>query len=97
MRRGGVRSQEWVAAGLVLAASSLGAWRVTVDARSLDASTEVRRGQVERLVEWSQAPQLPAGAAAALKGVFPGHDVSIAEAPWGAHLALSAADPVRMP
>lgn len=75
-------------AALVVAAAVGGAWRLHEQAREIDAVSARRSEQLERLAELSQATALADRGAQALAGVFDGHEVVVARAPWGTHLAL---------
>lgn len=75
-------------AALVLACGLGSAWQMHRQALALDDASERRSEQLERLVELSQTPSVPAQGGHAVAGLFPGYEVVVAQAPWGAHLAL---------
>ncbi len=75
-------------AALVLACGIGSAWQLHGHAAEVDAATARRSEQLERLAELSQATALPDRGAHAVAGLFPGHEVVVARAPWGPHLAL---------
>lgn len=86
--RFGPRRQEWLVAATVLVTSAATAWHLHQHANEVDAASERRRAQLDRLVELSQAATVPAGGARAVAGLFADHDVVVARAPWGTQLAL---------
>jgi hypothetical protein len=88
MRLRGPRRQEWCTALLVVSAALATSWRISHDARELDAATERRRAQLAHLAEVSHAGVVPADGAGRLGGLFCAHEIVVAQAPWGAHLAL---------
>jgi len=75
-------------AALVVAAAGGSAWQLHEHARAIDAHSARREEQLERLSELSQATALADRGAQAVAGVFDGHEVVVARAPWGTHLAL---------
>lgn len=87
--RCGPQRQEWLVAAIVLVTSVASAWHLHQHANEVDAASERRRAQLDRLVELSQTPAVPAGGARAVAGLFADHDVVVARAPWGTQLALA--------
>jgi hypothetical protein len=75
-------------AAFVVATAVGSAWKLHQQADEIDDVSERRSGQLERLVELSHATALADRGALSVAGVFDGHEVVVARAPWGTHLAL---------
>lgn len=88
MRLRGARRQEWLVAALVLTTSAASTWLLHERAREVDATSERRRAQLERLEELSHATMASDRTPRTVAGLFVDHEVIVAQAPWGTHLAL---------
>lgn len=88
MRLGGPRRQEWFVAAFVVVVAVGSAWHLREQVDAIDAATERRSQQLGRLAELSQADALPDRGARGIASVFDGHEVVVARATWGPHLAL---------
>lgn len=88
MRARGARRQEWLVAVLVVVTSVGIARHLQARADAIDADTERRREQLGRLTELAQVAVLPDRGARGVASVFDGHEVVVARATWGSHLAL---------
>lgn len=75
-------------AALVVAVAVGSARHLHQRASEIDAATERRSEQLVRLAELSSAPSLPDRGARGVASVFDGHEVVVARATWGEHLAL---------
>lgn len=88
----GVSRSEWLSATLVAAASLASAVFLHWSAARVDAATDLRREQMERLAELAAGgDRPPAAALLGLEGLFAGHELVAECAPWGSCLALRSA------
>lgn len=90
MRRRGPRRSEWILAALVLVTCAAGSWRLHEQVRAVDAASDRRRTQLNRLAELSNATEVAADGVRAIDGLFARHEVVVERAPWGSLLALRA-------
>lgn len=97
MRLRGAKAQEWFVAVSVTIASAIAAFGVHREARALDVVTERRRCQLEQLAQLGGCGALDDGCERALSGLFGRHEVVLAQATWGAHLALRTDDRADQP